>query len=124
MAKKKKKAPKAATASKGKAPKDSGAAMSAGASIFAPAALKLASSASKVVKFTCSSAICLVSIQLGLQKATFVSNGQMLLPSGFHQLTVQVQGPSGAPFTLTATGAQMQPLAGTASLAGLIPITV
>src|SRR5215213_11620522 len=56
--------------------------------LFAPAALKLAASASKVVTFSCSSALCLVSIQLGLQKATFVSTGQMLLPPGFHQLTV------------------------------------
>lgn len=119
---KKKTAPQAAP--KAKTVKASKAAKSASVSLFAPAALKLASSASKVVKFTCSSAICLVSIQLGLQKATFVSTGQMLLPPGFHQLTVQVQGPTGAPFTLIATGAQMQPLAGTASLAGLIPVTV
>lgn len=80
--------------------------------------------ATKTVTFSCSSPLCQVSLQVGSESTTFVGSGQMSLPPGFHQMTMQVQGPGGTPFTLTASGAQMQPVNGVASVAGLIPITV
>jgi hypothetical protein len=118
----KKKTTKSAKPSVGK--KTAKATVTVAGGMFSSDAMALAASANKVVRFACTSSLCLVSLQVGLQKATFVGAGQMLLPSGFHQMTVQIQGPSGTAFTLTATGAQMQPIAGFASMAGLVPITV
>ena len=87
--------------------------------------LGIAADASVTVTFNCTSPLCQVSLQVGNESTTFITTGQLRLPPGFHQMTMQVQGPTGTPFTLTVvSGAQMQPVNGNASLAGLIPITV
>ena len=112
MAKKTKAKPKASS----KAAKSFGA--------FSAASFTLAAAARTAVTFTCSSAVCLVSIQLGLTKTTFVGSGTMNMPSGNHMITWQVQGPAGVNFTLTAAGATMNQVAGVASASGLQPITV
>lgn len=97
-----------------------------GASIFSSEALAFAASASKLVTFSCTSATCLVSIQLGVQRTSFVgpNNGRMMMTPGGHLITIQVQGAAGTPFSVTATNATMVPFSGSASLSAVVPITV
>src|SRR6266851_1346467 len=87
------------------------------------AAIRAAAAANNMVTFSCSSPACLVTIQVGLLHATFVSTGHMVLPVGTHVLTYQVRGPQGTAFTITAAGATMQPITGTAVDAGANSIT-
>jgi hypothetical protein len=87
-------------------------------------AIAAAAKATTQVDFTCSSSACIVTLQVGLNKATFVKAGHMTLPSGQHTMTWQVRGPVGTPFTLTASGATMTPVKGNAVAAGLRTLTV
>lgn len=91
---------------------------------FSAKAIAAAANAANQVDFNCSSSSCIVTLQVGLNKATFVKTGHMTLPSGQHTMTWQVRGPHGAPFTLTATGATMTPVNGSAVAAGLRTLTV
>lgn len=111
-------------AKKPKKLKKAAAAVKTGSGVFAPVALSFAANASKNVKFTCSSGLCVVTIVVGLLKARFVSKGQMLLPPGSYQINVAVDGPAGAAFSLSATGAKMAPLNANAPISGVLPITV
>jgi hypothetical protein len=88
------------------------------------AAIAAAAKATTQVDFTCSSPACIVTLQVGLNRATFVNKGHMTLPSGSHTMTWQVRGPVGTAFTLTATNATMTPIKGKAVAAGLRTLTV
>ncbi len=87
-------------------------------------AMKAAAKATAVVAFNCSSSVCIVTVQAGLNRATFVKTGSMTLPSGKHTMTWQVRGREGTPFTLTASGAIMTPINDTAVAAGFRTLTV
>lgn len=82
-----------------------------------------AGAVTKTVTFTCSSPACVVSLQAGLLKATFVGVGKMVMPQGTYPMTYQVKG-NKIPFTVTATNAAMSPLAGTATTSGVVMIIV
>lgn len=91
---------------------------------FSKSDLKFAASADKPVTFTCSSQVCVVSIQAGLLKTTFVGTGQMNMPGGTYPITYQVRGPDGTSFSLSAQNATMKAVNGSAPNAGARSITV
>jgi len=86
-------------------------------------AIAAAASAATRVDFTCSSPACIVTLQIALNRATFVQTGHMSLPNGTFTMTWQVRGPAVA-FTITAANATMTPIKGTAVAAGLRTVTV